>query len=143
MAIMMTSNTKYFLLVMALLPFSAQSDIVQWSKGYTANCDNPVERVDGTPLAASEIARVEYLLSPVDGMTGKELSELTGVAYTAVMSGGCTSTYIDTKRMLVGDYFAYTVAFDTDARQSVLSVNHAITVQKARPKSASGLRIEP
>lgn len=133
---------KYLVLLIALLPFSAQCDTVQWSKGYLANCDNPVERVDGTALAISEIARVEYYLSTDDLLAGKERTELTGVVYTVLMSGGCSSSYVDTKRISVGTYYAYAVAFDTDARESVASVNHEIVVQKARPKSATGLRID-
>jgi hypothetical protein len=111
-----------------------QAEDIQWAQGFTADCDNPTEREDGTPLSIEEIARVEYYLDPVDG-------NLDTPAYTAIMAGGCQPTFIDTKQLSVGDYWAYARTYDTDLLDSVASTpgipKH---IQKSRPKAAKNLR---
>jgi hypothetical protein len=109
-----------------------QAEIIQWSKGYIAGCDNPTERVDGTPLALEEIARVEYYIDPVDGNPAP--------LHTVIMTGGCTDTFIDTKIFPVGDYYRYAATFDIDGLISDMSGGEVMTLQKARPKSPGGIR---
>ena len=121
---------KYFLLL--LLPFAVQAEVIQWSQGYTAGCDNATERVDGTILTLGEIARVEYYIDPVDGNPTP--------LHTVIMSGGCADTFVDTKQFPVGDYFRYAVTVDTDGLVSDMSVGAMMTIQKSRPKSPGGIR---
>ena len=90
---------KYLIAILLLISFSAHADIVQWSQGYTANCDNPTERTDGTTLDISEIKRVEYFISTLDGLAGQERAALTGgqVVFAISMIGGCAPVFVDVK----------------------------------------------
>jgi len=120
---------KFIILMLLSMPVFAID--VQWSKGYLGNCDNPTERVDGTPLLASEIDHVVYQIKSGDQ-----------VVYEALMAGGCKETFIDTKLYVPpGDYLLYGYTVDTEGRESVLSEPGVVlTVQKARPKAPSGFR---
>ena len=121
---------KYFLLL--LLPFAVQAEVIQWSKGYTAGCDDATERVDGSPLLPGEIAVVEYYIDPIDGNPAPE--------HLILMPGGCEDTFVDTKGFQIGDYYRYARTFDTDGLVSDMSAGVLMTIQKARPKSPGGIR---
>jgi hypothetical protein len=123
---------RLFILLM-LVPLSVFAKDVQWSQGYTGGCTDPGQRVDGTPLLASEIAKVEYYLDKVDG-------DIAAPEHTVLMAGGCKDTFIDTKQVGTGTYFAYGRAFDTDGLVSDVSVSVEINITKSRPKSPSGVR---
>jgi hypothetical protein len=114
---------------------SAETLVIKRSEGYTANCTNPVERVDGTALLASEIASVWYYLDPVHGANGGTPQ------HSVLMSGGCKPSFIDTKQIPKGVYYRFAVAVDTDGLISDVSTMNAITItlQNARPKSASNV----
>ena len=112
----------------------ASADDVQWSKGYMGGCTDATQREDGSPLLASEIAKVEYYLDKEDG-------NITSPELTVLMSGGCKDTFIDTKQVGTGIYFAYARTFDTDARESIASTPGVVkTITKAKPKPPSGVR---
>jgi hypothetical protein len=121
-------------LIISTLSCIAHADDVQWSKGYTANCDNAVERENGEPLALSEIDRVEYYLDKTDG-------NITNPVLTILMNGGCKPMFVDTRQLSVGDYFAYGRTWDTDGLDSVVSTPGVPKhIQKSRPKSGSNYR---
>jgi len=124
---------KYLLVFLLAINGIANADDVQWAKGYTADCDNATEREDGSALDASEIASVRYIIIPEGG---------TVPVYTAIMAGGCTPTYIDTKKFVpVGRYFLHGITVDTDGRESAVSSPGApLTVQKSRPNPPGGVR---
>lgn len=121
-------------IVLMLLGTLLHADTVQWSQGYLGNCDNPTEREDGTPLLPAEIGRVEYYLDRTDG-------NITNPELTVIMTGGCSETFINTKAVGTGDYFAYGRVFDTDGIDSVASSPGVPkTIQKSRPKPATNFR---
>jgi hypothetical protein len=126
---------KSLLLLIAILLYplaaSAETIVIKRSEGYTANCTNATEREDGTPLPASEIASVWYALDPVHGAGGGD------PAYSALMSGGCKPTFIDTKQLPKGVYYRFAVTTDTEGLVSVISVMNPVTItlQNAKPKS--------
>ena len=110
------------------------AETIQWSKGYTGGCTNATQREDGSPLLATEIAKVEYYLDKNDG-------DIISPEMTVIMTGGCKDTFINTKQVGTGDYFIYARTFDTDGRVSVASSPGVlVTIQKARPNPPSGLR---
>ena len=78
------------LIITLLVAGPLQADVIQWSKGYTAKCDNATEREDGTPLPPEEIDMVIYYISEVYG-------DIDNAIYTVIMDGGCKDTFIDTK----------------------------------------------
>jgi hypothetical protein len=124
----------FIVTILLLLSFAATADTVQWSQGYTANCDNATQREDGAALPLSEIGRVEYYLDQTDG-------NITNPAVTLLMSGGCQPMFLDTKQVPVGDYFTYGRTWDTDGLDSVVSApGTPKTIQKSRPKSGSNYR---
>jgi hypothetical protein len=118
-------------IIISFLSCTTNAQVVQWSQGYTANCENPIEREDGTALAPEEIQKVVYQI--VSG---------TSVIYEVLMSGGCKAAFIDTKQYIpVGEYLLHCYTVDTDERESALSdPGVVLTVQKARPKPPSGMR---
>ena len=118
-------------IVLLLLALPVQAKVVQWSKGYTAGCDNPTEREDGTPLSVEEINRVVYQITQ-DGST----------VYEILMMGGCKDTYVDTKSFVpAGEYLLHGYTVDTEGQESSLSSpGVTLTVQKAKPKAPSGFR---
>ena len=124
---------KYLLFVLMLAFSSVHADTVQWSKGYTADCENATQRVDGSALAITEIATVIYQIIPASG----------GVPiYEALMQGGCKPTFVDTKSHIpTGDYLLHGITVDTDGQASIQSSPGVpMTVQKAKPKAPTGLR---
>ena len=121
---------KYLLLL--LVPFAVQAETIQWSQGFTAGCDNPTERIDGTPLLPEEIDRVEYYIDYIDGNPDP--------LYTIMMTGGCADIFVDTKQIPIGDYYRYAITVDTDGLVSDMSVGAMMTIQKSRPKSPGGIR---
>ena len=78
-------------------------------------CTNAIARTDGTPLAASEIDRVEIHISPTD----LDLNP----PYTVVMAGGCTDSVLDLTPLSEGQYYQYGVTYDTAGRVSALSAS--------------------
>ena len=125
---------KYLIifLIQLAIASSVNAETVQWSKGFTAGCDNATERTDGTPLDVSEIDRVEYYIDPTD--------QNPSPAYTIPMAGGCQDLFVDTRQFPVGDYFRYAKTIDTDDRESDLSPGTAFTIQKPRPNPPGNLR---
>ena len=121
------------LVAIAMCTGTVAAKEVQWSQGYTANCTNATQRVDGTILNATEIAFVKYQIIPVSS---------TSATYEVIMSGGCRTTFIDTKQFVpVGSYLMHGITVDTDGLESVLSSPGVeLIVQKARPKSPSGVQ---
>lgn len=125
---------KKFIWLLMFAAFTAQAETVQWAKGFTAGCDNPTTRTDGTELLPEEIALVRYYVDPSDG-------NIVTPTYMVIMNGGCVDTFIDTKRFLpVGDYFRYGVTVDTDGLESVASDGVGITIRKANPNAPGGIR---
>ena len=122
---------KRFILLL-LVSMSAQAEVVQWSQGFIAGCDNPTERTDGTPMTVAEIDRVEYFIDPVD--------QNPDPLYTIPMVGGCQDMAVDTRQFPVGDYFRFAKTIDTDGLESDLSAGIPFSIQKARPKPPSGVR---
>ena len=124
---------KFLLIFLLAIGGAANADTVQWSKGYTADCDSPTERVDGTALPASEISHIIYQIIPASGGTP---------TYEALMQGGCKPTFVDTKSNVpTGDYLLHGITVDTDGQVSVQSSPGVpMTVQKAKPKPPTGLR---
>lgn len=122
-------------IVGSFLAFNIQAEVIQWSQGFTADCDNPTERVDGTPLAVGEIANVYYYIDSTDG-------NITSPVYTTIMTGGCTPTFVDTKQFNIGTtYYRYGVTEDTEGQLSVVSSPGVpFTVQKAKPKPPSNIQ---
>ena len=116
-----------------IFTLDAKAKDVQWSQGYTGGCLDPSQRVDGTPLPPAEIAKVEYYLDQTDG-------DITTPELTIIMNGGCRDTFIDTKVLSTGTYYAYGRAFDTDGLVSDVSVSTDIVITKAKPKPPSGIR---
>ena len=123
---------KILFVLMLFVSMVATAQDIQWSKGYTAGCDNAVEREDGSALLPEEIAFVMYYLDPTDGNPD--------AMHTITMGGGCTDTFVDTKVFPTGDYFRYAKTVDTSAQESVLSVGVPLTIQKARPNPPGGMR---
>jgi hypothetical protein len=122
------------ILIISTLTCTVSAEDIQWSKGYIGTCINPTQRVDGTPLDVSEILRVEYYLDKTDG-------NITNPELIVLMQGGCQDAFVDTKQVGTGDYFAYARTFTTDSLDSVASAPGVQNqIQKARPKSPSGLR---
>ena len=58
---------KFLLIFLLVIGGIANADTVQWSKGYTADCDNPTEREDGTVMSAAEISHIIYQIIPASG----------------------------------------------------------------------------
>ena len=75
-------------LIISTLTCTVNADTVQWAKGFTADCENPIEREDGTALTAAEISHIVYQIIPASGGTPM---------YEAIMQGGCKPTFVDTK----------------------------------------------
>jgi len=124
---------RYILFILMLAFSWAQAETVQWSQGYTADCDNPTARSDGSTLSLAEISHVLYQVIPAAG--GAPI-------YEVIMQGGCKPTFVDTKSFLpVGDYLLHGITVDTDGQASVQSSpGIPMTVQKARPNPPSGAR---
>jgi len=125
--------TIIMLAMMLALPATAQ--VVKRNDGYTAGCTNATEREDGTPLPASEIQSVWYLIN-------KTYGDITNPTKSVLMSGGCKDTYVDTKQMPVGDYHRYAITVDTDGVQSVVSpqMTDVLTIQNAKPKAPGNIK---
>lgn len=122
-------------MVGSILVMDAQAADVQWSKGYDANCINPTERADGTPLPASEIASIKYHIYRA-GTVANGNPEYEAPP----MVGGCKATFINTKLMTIGDKEAYAITVDTDGRESVYSSPAFVfSVVKSNPKPPSSL----
>jgi len=120
---------KTILIIMIMLVSSVHADDIQWSKGFTINCTNAVEREDGTALLPSEIGSIKYYAYPSGETTNNE--------HVFEFIGGCKAVQIDTKQLTTGvkDFYATTV--DTDGRESTdlsaTKVTH--TIMKSRPKA--------
>lgn len=128
---------KYILaLVIACITSATQAaDIYKrgHDKQYTAGCVDAIARTDGTPLLASEIAKVEYMIDDVDG-------NLVNPLFTVIMMGGCQDTIIDLQQFPAGDYFRYAITVDTDGLVSAVSQSNPFTMKNAPPNAPGQLR---
>jgi hypothetical protein len=103
-------------------------------KEFTAGCDNPTEREDGTPLALNEIANVTYYVTATDG-------DISNPLYTVIMTGGCTDVPVDLQQFPVKtDLYKLGTTLDTDGQLSVLSVSRSFRIEAANPKPPGQIR---
>lgn len=138
---------KWFIIfILSLfLSININAKEVQWSQGYTGNCDNATHRngtdSNGNPilLPLSEIYMVRYLI------VNKGETDPDNAVYEAQMMGGCKPIFIDTKRYVPpGTYEIYGVTVDTSQPvrlESVLSNPPVeLIVTKSKPNPPSGIR---
>lgn len=107
---------------------------IQWSHGFTADCDNASERDDGTPLPVSEIYMVNYLI-----MAKGDDPLVDSPVYHIEMLGGCMPVPVDTKNVLApGEYDIYGVTVDTSQPNRLNSIPSTpafdLRITKNRPK---------
>jgi len=95
----------------------------------TLNCDMPVERTDGTPLALNEIAQIRFYVS-TDQATWQQAGTNTV----------CLQVY-DLSDVADGTYWYTADAVDTEGRESIKSPQAAELIVKrlSPPASPTGL----
>lgn len=125
-----------FMLTVALVCFAffvgttMAEDIYKRSDGFTADCDNPTAREDGTLLDwATEGGDVTYYVLMEEG-------NLNTLALTIEMTGGCQAVPVDTKQWPVGRYWRHAIATDSASQASRLSPGVPFILQNARPNPA-------
>ena len=122
--------------VAMVIALPATAEVVKRSDGFTANCDNPTTREDGTLLPVSEIKQVQYFVDPVYG-------NVANPDLTVLMTGGCNPTFIDTKQLAVGTYYRYAITEDTSGLLSVVSVqsiSDPLVLQNANPNAPGNVK---
>ena len=128
---------KFTIIMLAMmLALPATAEVVKRSDGYTATCDNPTQRTDGTTLPLSEIKQIQYFIDPVYGNS-------TSPDLTVLMSGGCKPTFVDTKQLTAGTYYRYAITEDTEGQLSVVSVQSTsdpLILQNAKPKAPGNIK---
>lgn len=80
-------------------------------------CTNPTARTDGTPLAATEIGKVEIYLT-------KQTTLPATPEFTHVMTGGCKDGSFDLAPLTPGQWHQFGKTFDTGGRVSVSSIDY-------------------
>jgi len=94
----------------------------------TLTCTMPIERTDGTPLAADEIAEIRFFVS-------QDLATWT----PAGTNTACSQVY-DLTSVPDGTYHYVAQTVDTDGRESVYSDSVTLEVKRlATPAAPTGL----
>jgi hypothetical protein len=99
---------------------------------YKIQCDYPLTRTDGSPIALGEIAKVEFYRSTTGAPTPVLIGENTGEC-----------SFVENVSALAEDMWIYqATATDIDSRESTLSVDRLLlTVELiAAPSAPGGLR---
>ena len=129
--------------LMAVLIFLVSVNVyandIQWSQGFTADCDNDLARDDGTPMPVSEIYMVKYLVM------NKGADPIVDTpAFSVEMMGGCKPVPVDTKSVLTpGEYEIYGVTVDNSEPNRLSSIPSdpvSLRITKNRPKPPKNLR---
>ena len=103
-------------------------------QNFTANCINPTERTDGTPLALSEIAEIVYYVDVSGGFTGNPL-------LTINMQGGCMAVPVDLQQFPINiELGRYAKTIDTGGLESIVAAGRTFIVQSANPKAPGQIR---
>jgi len=130
----------------------AKAETYQWSKGYTANCDDTIARVGYDP---NDPDTFDLLLDPTNNpgdaidhvmyyVTQDSGPDITNPDITVKMIGGCIATHINTKVLSPGiTYYKHAVTHLVPGLSSVSAVSEPgkpFDVVKPNPKSASNVR---
>lgn len=99
----------FIILCILVTQAHAKDFIIGLDTTKTVNCTNATTRTDGSPLAASDIERVEF-----DITNGTD-------TYTIPMIGGCQPLSFDLTTLTAGTWDQVGRTYDADGRESVNS----------------------